>query len=65
MELTPKEKAKELFDKMKGFRVMHSHSIKCAKVAVREIIAQLPNQSENHLYVYWNEVLTELNNLKK
>lgn len=65
MELTPKQKAKELFDKMKGFRILHSHSIKCAKVAVREIIAQ-EKHHVHHLWVeYWNQVLIELDNLKK
>ena len=71
MDMTPKEKAKELFNNMKGFWVMHSHSLKCAKVAVNQIIDILKVASDvNMLYrselvVYWNEVLTELDNLKK
>lgn len=39
--MTPEEienKAKDLFNKMKGFRVKHSHSKKCAIIAVDEII---------------------------
>jgi len=36
--MEPKEKAKELFDKMKGFRVKHFHSKRCALIAVDEIL---------------------------
>lgn len=62
-DMEPKDKAKELFTKMKGFRVMHSHSLKCAKVAVNEIINLCASGlSETQ---YWNEVLKELDNLKK
>jgi len=63
--MTPKEKAKELFDKMKGFRVKHTHSKKCAKIAVDEILL---HEKENHSILdkitdYWQEVKTEIEKL--
>ena len=36
--MTAQEKAKEIYDKMKGFRVKNSHRKKCALIAVEEII---------------------------
>jgi len=44
--MTPKERAKYLFDKMKGFRVKHSHSKKCAKIAVEEMLNQFKGLSK-------------------
>jgi len=41
--MTPKEKADELFNKMKGFRVKHTHSKKCALIAVEEILRLMDN----------------------
>lgn len=58
--IDPKEKAKELFDKMKGFRVKHSHSKKCARIAVDEIIAIC---TQSKFIDYWNEVKTEIEKL--
>lgn len=59
-----KEKAKELFDKMKGFRILHSHSKKCAKIAVNEILSTLSNFSgDNNARNYWQDVLKEIDNL--
>ena len=70
-DMKPKEKANELFTKMKGFRIMHSHSLKCAKVAVNEIINSglLEPQIKRHIgnvpptisqLEFWFEVLKEL-----
>jgi len=69
---TPKEKADELFKKMKGFRVKHSHSKKCAIVAVDEIIEQWEyidtyisdlGGKLNPNLKYWQEVKSELEKL--
>ena len=69
--MTPKEKADQLFNKMKGFRVKHIHSKKCALIAVDEIlkiqtmINDLP-LSEIIMEAYpkfWKEVKTEIEKL--
>ena len=36
--MTPEEKAKQIYDKMKGFRVTNKHRKKCALVAVDEVL---------------------------
>ena len=66
MTIPPKDKAKELFDKMKGFRVKHSHSLKCAKIAVDEIINSVTMIEEDvyEFAAYWIDVRKELDNLK-
>jgi hypothetical protein len=70
--MTPKEKAKELFNKMKGFRVKHSHSKKCALICVDEIIKSNPiiplqfmleSESLDEARLYWQEVKSELEKL--
>ena len=70
--MEPKEKAKELFDKMKGFRVKHSHSKKCALIAVDEILdvskIELGMDSSSHdvvifattRIIFWQEVKKEI-----
>jgi len=61
--MTPKEKAKDLYDKMKGFRITSAHRNKCAKVAAQELFENsggIPSSME-----YWNEVLKEIEALKK
>lgn len=69
--LPPKEKALELFNSMKGFKVKHSHSLKCAIKAVDEIIAtdMLIDEDayvETPSYLaYWVQVKSELLVLKK
>ncbi len=69
--LTPKEKAQALFDSMKGFRVKHSHSLKCANNAVDEILIELRVIEFFHemykltLIKYWEDVKEELKNFKK
>lgn len=59
----PKEKALEIYEATKGFRVKNSHRKKCALVAVNECI-ELPNfinQSvETPLTAYYFKVRTEL-----
>lgn len=63
--MTPKEKAKELFDKMKGFRVKHSHSKKCALIAVDEILNIdniKPYILHKEIIKYYIEVKKEIEN---
>jgi len=58
--MTPQEKAIDLFNKMKGFRVKHTHSKRCAKVAVDEILTI----HGSHLHQdYWQEVKKEIEKL--
>ena len=69
--MTPKEKANELFNKMKGFRVKHTHSKKCASIAVDEIILALTEYGKTSLelqnmdseFRYWDQVKEEIQNL--
>ncbi len=64
--MSPKEKAEELFQKMKGFRVKNSHSKKCALIAVEEIINshyKLLGGVNTSIYNYWEEVKQELEKL--
>jgi hypothetical protein len=61
--MTPTEKAKEMFDKMKGFRVKHTHSKKCALIAVDEILHLIKDiycYDFDILNPYWQEVKEEL-----
>lgn len=44
--MTPQEKAKDIYDQMKGFRVKNSHRKKCALKTVEEIIKS--NDLENY-----------------
>lgn len=61
--MNPTEKAKELFDKMNGFRITHAHRIKCAKIVCDEVISL----EFDNIYTckYWKEVKVELDKLKK
>lgn len=64
--MTSAEKAADLFAKMKGFRVKHSHAKKCAIVACDEIIKE-SQQYVSQLYhrvEYWQEVRSELEKIK-
>lgn len=62
--MTPKQKAIEIYDKMKGFRVKNSHRKKCALTAVKIILNDVgakdwePDEltGEN----FWLEVKIEL-----
>ena len=75
---TPKEKAKELFNKfydvIEDFDLIHesyeiserkSHSIRCALIAVDEILNSNPKEFGNIINAlkYWQEVKEEINNL--
>lgn len=65
--MTPLEKAKDLFDKMNGFRVTHAHRIKCAKICVDQIMYHvgwndIPKEDKDN---YWPDVKKELDKLKK
>ncbi len=44
--MTLEQEALELFNSMKGFRIKHTHSGKCAKIAVDRVIAELTRQTE-------------------
>jgi hypothetical protein len=68
---TPKEKAEQMFNDMKGFRVKHIHSKKCAIKAVIEVISALEEygkttfelQNMESEFRWWDEVKTELEKL--
>lgn len=72
-----KEKAKEIFNKMKGFRVKHSHSKKCALVCVDEILDHFninwtwmsndiaDKQLWKDEFVFWQEVKKELEKINQ
>lgn len=70
-EMTPKEKAKELFDKYATCVVMWTGGIEvekqnckmCALIAVDEIINYLPRKVTNSHLWYWQEVKQEIQNL--
>ena len=63
--LTPKEKAKELYDKYLDEAIeadayfLESNAKRCAKIAVEEC---LHTCVESSIY-YWKEVLTEIENI--
>lgn len=63
MDLTPKEKAKELVDKM-AFEVCKTDAIQCAIIAVDEIIETvsmcIPYLHESTYYEYWVNVKEEI-----
>jgi hypothetical protein len=65
--MTPKEKAKEMFDKMKGFRVKHTHSKKCAIKSIDDIIYVISGLEDSvwakNANDFWNEVKEELQKL--
>ena len=61
--MTPKEKAKELFDKMYWhFRTVADADIckQCALIAVDEFIEYLRWTQDYHLANYWREVKQEI-----
>lgn len=67
--MTPKEMAVQLFEQMKGFRVKHSHSKRCAVRCVDAIINANPrenplnNDNPKSTVMYWFEVKKEIENL--
>ena len=67
--MTPKEKAKELFDKFnnpdtKYYPYVHNAQ-QCASIAVDEIINSRPTITDSQLeyHKYWKEVKKEIENL--
>jgi hypothetical protein len=66
--MTPKEKAEQMFNDMKGFRVKHIHSKKCATKAVIEVILALEEygkstdelQNMESEFRWWQEVKKEI-----
>lgn len=64
--MTPKEKAKNLFDKMfsSGRSIEVEQSKKCALVAVDEIVKAMDDvMFPNPFKQYWNEVKQEIEKL--
>ncbi len=70
----PKEKAQEMYNSMKGFRVTNVHRKKCARVAIEKIIDNLVELSEMTSDVFikgwlgteagcWEDVKNELEKL--
>jgi hypothetical protein len=58
-----KAKANEIFNKMKGFKVSHAHSKKCAKEAVNVII-DIMRYEWNMVDTKWDQVLAELEKIE-
>lgn len=65
--MTPKEKAKELVHKYWNSQknMTYKMAIKCALIAVDEIIEEVPMYTGNlnPKWKYWNEVKTEITKL--
>ncbi|MBO0323505.1 hypothetical protein J0X14_14445 [Muricauda sp. CAU 1633] len=65
--MEPKERAKEIYDKMKGFRVKNSHRKKCALVAVDIILKDVGAEDwlpDEELGInYWQAVRKEIEKL--
>lgn len=63
----PQEKAFQIYQKMKGFRVKNSHAKKCALVCVDEIINEdyIIHSVHSHLSrnEYWADVKKEIEKL--
>ena len=60
--MTPKEKAEELYNKMR-WKEYRLPAKSCALVAVDEIIYQMYDKYEIVDYRYWNEVKQEIEKL--
>lgn len=60
--MTPQEKAIEIFESMKGFRVKHSHAKKCAKNAATLVMSTHPLFTLERRY--WEEVIEETKKIK-
>ncbi len=58
--ITAQEKAEQLFQSMKGFRVKYSHTKKCVKLAIKEVLDVV---EDNELRQYYEEVLKETEKL--
>ena len=67
--MTPQEKAIEIFNSMKGFRVKHSHAKKCALNAVKlrldgNFLYSSIEFGKDESYEYWEQVEIELKKIK-
>ena len=65
--MTPKQKAKELFNKMYDFSIFEESAKKCALIAVDEIIKEI-NDNYDTLHSadrkqYWKGIKKEIKNL--
>lgn len=64
--MTPKEKAKELYNKMYDYSLFEEEAKRCALIAVEEIKEAIfwhPFESPNFELEYWQEVKQEIENL--
>jgi hypothetical protein len=65
--MTPKEKAKELYDKMYDYSLFEEEAKRCSLIAVEEIIASNPisfDEDDNCIAKqWWKEVKTEIEKL--
>jgi len=59
------KKAKDIYDKMKGFRVKNAHRKRCALICVDEVLLILYHNSAINGYRinYWQEVKQEIEKL--
>jgi len=60
--MTPKEKAKELYDKMYDYSLFEEEAKRCALIAVDEILS-LYKANWNIENTYWQEVKQEIEKL--
>lgn len=58
--MTPKEKAKELFDKFYDLPIIYAQAKDCALIAVDEILNEIVYYDQAE---YWNKVKQEIQNL--
>jgi len=68
--MKPKEKAQEIFDKMYqvddimgNYPMCFDTAKKCALIAVEEIINSIDAEEHVILYIYWQKLKTEIENL--
>lgn len=69
--MTPKEKAKELYNKMYDYSLFEEEAKRCALIAVDEILSFFSNKAFELTYpeiskfeiTYWQEVKQEIENL--
>lgn len=57
-----KRRSSRIFNAMKGFKVRHTHSKKCAKIAVY-LVLEVIGDSMFSEYLHYQEVLKELEKL--
>jgi hypothetical protein len=68
-KMTPQEKAKEIFDNMKGFRVTNAHRKKCSLKCCQEVMRVIHKYhihsdcSEDASIEYWAKVKDEVEKL--